>query len=317
MRGLCRSGAGTRKPTGFACAEARAARDLRQGETMATHEHAVEKGPGLARGPALIIGTILAAFGLILFLESGDTSTSGFPDGTVTGTEFLGIETNGWTAWFTTAAGALLLFGAAQHLLAKTMSLLVGLALGACAIIAAVDGDVLGLAAANFWTEIGWGIAAVLLVLNVFAPRVERDRHEDRDRGRRGFLPGRRPEHRDGDAEAVPADRGGGRPCARGSRAGRRHRDQDGHRAPARRDPAAGRLGAAQRRGAFRFRASGQAEDESCARRPVSAPGVPTPAPIRAEPTRSACRCSADSPPAGPRRSPKPKPGSSGGNVGT
>ena len=171
---------------------------------MATHEHTVEKGPGLARGPALIIGTILAAFGLILFLESGDTSTSGFPDGTVTGTEFLGIETNGWTAWFTTAAGALLLFGAAQHLLAKTMSLFVGLALGACAIIAAVDGDVLGLAAANFWTEIGWGIAAVLLVLNVFAPRVERDHRDDRDRGRRGVLPGRRREHRD--ADAVPAD---------------------------------------------------------------------------------------------------------------
>jgi len=171
---------------------------------MTDHEH-TEKGTGLARGPALIIGTILAAFGLILFLESGDTSTSGFPDGAVTGTEFLGIETNGWTAWFTTAAGALLLFGAAQHLLAKTMSLLVGLALGACAIIAAVDGDVLGLAAANFWTELGWGIAAVLLVLNVFAPRVEHDRREDRDHGRRGLLPGRGRKHRD--AEPASADR--------------------------------------------------------------------------------------------------------------
>lgn len=178
---------------------------------MTHHEHEqTEKGAGLARGPALIIGTILAAFGLILFLEAGDTPTGGFPDGAVTGTEFLGIETNGWTAWFTTCAGALLLFGAAQHLLAKTISLLVGLALGACAIIAAVDGDVLGLAAANFWTELGWGIVAVLLVLNVFAPRVEHDRRDGHERGRRGFLPGRR---RDRDDD--PADHGDRPPAER------------------------------------------------------------------------------------------------------
>ena len=49
-----------------------------------------------------------------------------------------------------------------------------------------IDGDVLGLAAANWLTELGWGIAAVLLVLNVFAPRVGEERHDhvavDRDR---------------------------------------------------------------------------------------------------------------------------------------
>ena len=43
-------------------------------------------------------------------------------------------------------AGALLLFGAAQHHMAKMMSLIVGLALLACAVIAVIDGDdVLGL----------------------------------------------------------------------------------------------------------------------------------------------------------------------------
>jgi hypothetical protein len=130
--------------------------------------------------PALVIGTILTAFGLILFLKTGDTPTDGFPDGDVTGPTFLGFETNGWTAWFTTAAGALLLFGAAQHLLAKAMSLIVGLALGAAAIIALVDGDVLGLAAANGWTELGWGIAAVLLVLNALMPRTSRTREVER-----------------------------------------------------------------------------------------------------------------------------------------
>ena len=53
------------------------------------------------------------------------------------------------------------------------MSLLVGLALGACAVLGFVDGDVLGLAAANFWTSLGWAIAAGLLLLNVLSPRVD------------------------------------------------------------------------------------------------------------------------------------------------
>jgi len=158
-------------------------------------EHTVhdDRGTGLARGPAYVIGTILAAFGLILLLQSGDNpvsfETSGFPDADVESSDkFIGFETNGWTAWITIAAGVLLLFGAAQHALAKGFSLVVGLALGAAAIIGFVDGDVLGLAAANIPTELGWGIAAVLLVLNVLAPRVGGEDHAhsrpvvDRDR---------------------------------------------------------------------------------------------------------------------------------------
>jgi hypothetical protein len=147
---------------------------------------------GLARGPAYVIGTILAAFGLIMLISGGDDpvnfATGGFPDADVTSGEFIGFEWNGWTAWITITAGVLLLFGAAQHALAKGFSLVVGLALGAAALIGWIDGDVLGLAAANWLTELGWGIAAVLLVLNVFAPRVGKDRdehtvvHTDRDR---------------------------------------------------------------------------------------------------------------------------------------
>jgi hypothetical protein len=155
------------------------------------HNETTTRGAGLARGPALIIGAILSAFGLILFLKAGDTPTGGFPDADVSGVTFLGFETNGWTAWLTTAAGALLLFGAAQHVVAKLMSLIVGLALGAAAVIAFVEGDVLGLAAANFWTELGWAIAAVLLLLNLFAPRIDHD-DRDYDDGRRSRLPGRR-----------------------------------------------------------------------------------------------------------------------------
>lgn len=132
-----------------------------------------DKGVSLARGPALVLGSILLAFGLLAFLADGTSPTDGFPDGTIRNAEkFLGFGVNDWTAFFTATAGGLLLFGAAQHLLAKTMSLLVGLALGACSVIALVDGDdVLGLAAANGWTKLGWGAAAAFLLINTLLPR--------------------------------------------------------------------------------------------------------------------------------------------------
>jgi hypothetical protein len=171
------------------------------------------KGPGLARGPALIIGTILAVFGLILFLHDGATSTGGFPDADVNAGTFLGFESNGWTAFVTTAAGVALLFGAAQHLLAKTMSLIVGVVLAACAVLALVNGPgVLGLAAANWATELGWGIAAVLLLLNLFAPRIKKEEPLERERAlarRRdhGDHPRATTDHdRDGRASGVPHD---------------------------------------------------------------------------------------------------------------
>lgn len=153
----------------------------------------------------MIVGTILSVAGLALFLHAGDTPTGGFPDGSVTADKVLGFESNGWTAWITTAAGVLLLFGAAQHLLAKAMSLIVGLALAACAVIALIDGDVLGLAAANWAVELGWGIAAVILLLNLFAPRVDRsDRVDDHDHHRRFGL--HRHDGHDGRAERVRPD---------------------------------------------------------------------------------------------------------------
>ena len=94
---------------------------------------------------------------------------SNFPNGTAhkDGKFFLGLfGANGWTGMFTAVCGGLLLFGAAQHLLAKTMSLIVGIALGAAAIIAVISGDVLGMAAANGWTELGWAVCAVILLFN-------------------------------------------------------------------------------------------------------------------------------------------------------
>jgi hypothetical protein len=142
-------------------------------------EVVVEHGPSLAKGPALIAGSILVAFGLASLLKNNDfpSFSSSFPDGEVQGTNFLGFEVNGWTAFFSITAGALLLFGAAQHHLAKMMSLLVGLALAACAVIAIIDGqDVLGLAAANFATKLGFAVAGGVLLVNALMPRTTRRR---------------------------------------------------------------------------------------------------------------------------------------------
>lgn len=178
------------------------------------------KGPGLARGPALIIGTILAVFGLILFLHDGATSTGGFPDADVNADTFLGFESNGWTAFVTTAAGVALLFGAAQHLLAKTMSLVVGVVLAACAVLALVNGPgVLGLAAANWATELGWGIAAVLLLLNLFAPRIKKEEPLERERAL-----ARRRDHGDHPRATTDHDRDG-----RASGLAHDPRDDHGH----------------------------------------------------------------------------------------
>jgi hypothetical protein len=147
----------------------------------------VEHGPSLAKGPALIAGSLLVAFGLASLLKNNDfpSFSSSFPDGTVQGTSFLGFEVNGWTAFFAITAGALLLFGAAQHHLAKMMSLLVGLALAACAVIAIIDGqDVLGLAAANGWTKLGFAVAGGVLLLNALMPRSTRRREVATGAGR-------------------------------------------------------------------------------------------------------------------------------------
>ena len=139
-----------------------------------------EKGPSLSRGPALVLGTILLAFGLFsIYKQHTFAPFSQFPSGHahVTGKVLFGIfGVNGWTGMLTAVGGGLLLFGAAQHLLAKTMSLIVGVALGAAAIIALLNhGNVLGMAAANALSEIGWGASAVILLFNTLIPRRRRE----------------------------------------------------------------------------------------------------------------------------------------------
>jgi Domain of unknown function (DUF4383) len=183
-----------------------------------------EKGISLARGPALILGTILTAVGLYLLYKARTFPPfSNFPSGTATkdGNYIFGLfAANGWTAMLTAVAGGLLLFGAAQHLLAKTMSLIVGIALGAAAVIGFVSGDVLGMAASNGWTELGWGVCAVILLFNTLVPRRRRtvtvvDEAAAADAGRapvaeRGVAAERAPVERGVAAEREPvAERGG------------------------------------------------------------------------------------------------------------
>ena len=134
---------------------------------------ATERRVSLSRGPALIVGTILLAAGLyFMYRQHTYPRWSNFPNGGApVDRHVLGIfGINGFTGLLTAIAGGLLLFGAAQHHLAKTMSLIVGVALGAAAIISLISGNVLGLAAANGWTELAWGIAAAILLVNALIP---------------------------------------------------------------------------------------------------------------------------------------------------
>ena len=63
---------------------------------------------------------------------------------------FLGIEGNGWTWLLFAGAGLILLVSAPMHWGAKSMAMIVGLAMAAAAVLALVDGsDVLGVFAAN------------------------------------------------------------------------------------------------------------------------------------------------------------------------
>ncbi|MGH2857344.1 MAG: hypothetical protein ACRDMJ_07645 [Solirubrobacteraceae bacterium] len=136
-------------------------------------------GLSLARGPALAVGTVVTAAGLYFMYKAHTFPPfSNFTQGNAPrdGNFFFGVfGANGWTGLFTAVVGGVLLFGAAEHHLAKLFSLICGCALGAAAVIAVISGNVLGMAAANGWTELGWGVCAAILLLNSLAPR---RRHE-------------------------------------------------------------------------------------------------------------------------------------------
>jgi hypothetical protein len=144
------------------------------------------KGVSLAKGPVALIGMALLAYGITGLLFGGRGFAVDVPSGTINGETWLGLEVNGWSNLLFIAAGALLLFGSPVHWGAKTMSMLVGLALGAASVIALVDGeDVLGIFAANGLTKLVWGAAAALLLILALLPRVGGGKDRDREREER------------------------------------------------------------------------------------------------------------------------------------
>jgi hypothetical protein len=128
------------------------------------------KGVSLAKGPVLIIGLALLAFGLVALLIGGAHDFAAKPP---SGKQFAGLEVNGWSCLLFAGAGALLVFGSPLHWGAKAMSMLVGFGLIAATLLALVNEDgALGIFAANGLTELVWLAAGALLLLLAFLPRV-------------------------------------------------------------------------------------------------------------------------------------------------
>lgn len=147
------------------------------------------KGVSLAKGPVLIVGLALLAFGILALIIGGATGfTAKPPSGMVSGKTFIGLEVNGWSSLLFIGAGALLVFGSPLHWGAKGMSILIGAALIAAAVLAFINKDsALGIFAANGLTELVWLAAGVLLLVLALLPRVGGGTNDDagEDRGHR------------------------------------------------------------------------------------------------------------------------------------
>jgi len=160
------------------------------------------KGVSLAKGPVGVTGIILLAAGVLGFVFAGNSFTADPLNGTATGETFLGFEGNGWTNLLLIGAGALLLFASPLHWAAKSLSLIIGLVLGAASVIALVDGDdVFGIVAANGPTKLLLGAAAALLIILALLPRVgggkKKKKNDDHIEPRRERTTERQPRGRD------------------------------------------------------------------------------------------------------------------------
>jgi hypothetical protein len=162
-----------------------------RGQTATQDTQRRGRGVSLAKGPVGIVGLLLLAYGVSALIFGGHSFASHPMDGTVNGKTWLGLEVNGWSSLLFVAAGTLLLLGSPLHWGAKGLAMLVGLTLGAASVIAMSDKtDVFGIFAANGWTELAWGAAAVALLLVALLPRVGGKRDDDaRDRSPAGPRP--------------------------------------------------------------------------------------------------------------------------------
>lgn len=131
------------------------------------------RGTSLAKGPVGLIGLVLLIYGVTALILGSHSLAQHAPSGSVSGKTWLGLEVNGWSGLLFVVAGLLLLFVSPLHWGAKGMSLIVGIVLGAAALVALAKGHgVLGIFAANGRTELVWGIAAALLIVLSLLPRV-------------------------------------------------------------------------------------------------------------------------------------------------
>ncbi|MGI8427935.1 MAG: hypothetical protein ACR2OB_01190 [Solirubrobacteraceae bacterium] len=137
----------------------------------------------MAKGPAGLIGAVLLVYGITALILGSHSFAQHAPGGAVHGKTWLSLEVNGWSGLLFVVAGLLLLFGSPLHWGAKGMSLIVGVALGAAALVALAKGHgVLGIFAANGRTELAWGVAAALLIVLSLLPRVGGERRLAHDR---------------------------------------------------------------------------------------------------------------------------------------
>jgi hypothetical protein len=133
------------------------------------------RGVSLAKGPVALIGIASLALGVLGFIFANQSFTVHAPSGTVNGSNFIGIEGNGWTWVLFAAAGVLLLLGSPVHWGAKSMAFIVGVAMVVGCLIAISDGtDILGIFATNFWTKVVMGAGGAALILLAMMPRVGR-----------------------------------------------------------------------------------------------------------------------------------------------
>jgi hypothetical protein len=134
-------------------------------------------GVSLAKGPVALIGIASLALGVLVFIFASRSFGFDAPSGTVQGTNFIGIEGNGWTWVVFAAAGLLLLLGSPIHWGAKSMAFIVGVVFVVGALIALSDGnDILGIVATNNWTKLILGAAGAALIVLSMMPRVGRRR---------------------------------------------------------------------------------------------------------------------------------------------
>jgi hypothetical protein len=131
------------------------------------------RGVSLAKGPIAVVGLLGIIYGVSALIVKAHGFALHFPSGHVHGQFWLHLKVNGWTALLFIAAGLALLFSAVAHITAKTMAILVGVALIVLAIIAVSQKHgALGIFAADHWTELVWGVAGVVLLVLALMPRV-------------------------------------------------------------------------------------------------------------------------------------------------